>query len=60
VLTAQLLFHKPDNPKRFVVKYLEEAKVSGTRPLLTQEDLNTMFGMFDITKRGVMTAEQVS
>ena len=59
VLTAQLLFHKPDNPKRFVVKYLEEVKVTGTRPLLTEEDLKTMFGMFDITKRGVMTEEQV-
>mmetsp|Transcript_19108 Transcript_19108/g.53470 ORF Transcript_19108/g.53470 Transcript_19108/m.53470 type:complete len:128 (-) Transcript_19108:424-807(-) len=60
VLTAQLLFHKPDNPRKFIVKYLEEVKVSGTQPLLTEADLRTMFGMFDITKRGVMTPEQVN
>lgn len=55
-----MLFHKPDNPRKFIVKYLEEVKVSGTQPLLTEADLRTMFGMFDITKRGVMTPEQVS
>jgi hypothetical protein len=41
-LTAQLLFHKPENPKQFICRYLEQVKVAGTPPLLTKEDLETM------------------
>ena len=33
--------------------------MTGTQPLLTADDLATMFGMFDLTKRGTITAEQV-
>ena len=36
-----------------------QVKMAGTQPLLTGEDLVTMFGMFDLTKRGAITAEQV-
>jgi hypothetical protein len=60
VLTAELLFHKPENPRAFIVRYLEQAKVAGTRPLLTEDDLPAMFGMLDITRRGVVTQEQVN
>jgi hypothetical protein len=29
-------------------------------PLLTRRDLDTMFGMFDITHKGTVTAEQAN
>lgn len=60
MLTSQLLFHKPDRPREFIAKYLEQVKVTGTPSLLTKEDLDTMFGMFDVTKRGVISAEQAN
>ncbi|GAX75175.1 hypothetical protein CEUSTIGMA_g2619.t1 [Chlamydomonas eustigma] len=59
-LAAQLMFSKPEDPKAFMVKALEKAKESGTQSLLTSDDLHTMFSMFDITKRGVITAEQAN
>ncbi len=59
-ITAELLFYKPENPREYIVKYLENAKISGTSTLITDQDLETMFGMFDITKRGVVTAEQAN
>lgn len=58
MITAQLLLHKPDNPKRFIAKYVETVKLQGTAPLLNEEDLRTMFAMFDVTKRGVVSFEQ--
>ncbi|GIL53691.1 hypothetical protein Vafri_9327 [Volvox africanus] len=59
-ITAELLFYKPEKPREYIVKYLENAKVTGTSTLITEQDLDTMFGMFDITKRGVVTAEQAN
>jgi hypothetical protein len=44
-LTAQLLFNKPENPRQFLIKYLENVKVSKAQPLLTANDLSTMFAM---------------
>lgn len=38
--------------------YLEQVKVGGTPTLINEVDLEAMFGMFDLTKRGVLTAEQ--
>ena len=60
MLTAQLLFHKPENPREFIVEYLENVKQSGTQPLISKDDLATMFGMFDVVKRGTITAEQAN
>ncbi|KAG2438174.1 hypothetical protein HXX76_005781 [Chlamydomonas incerta] len=59
-ITSDLLFYKPANPKEHIVKYLENVKVAGTAPLINEQDLETMFGMFDITKRGTVTAEQAN
>ncbi|GIL84998.1 hypothetical protein Vretimale_9841 [Volvox reticuliferus] len=59
-ITAELLFYKPEKPREYIVKYLENAKLTGTSTLITEQDLDTMFGMFDITKRGVVTAEQAN
>jgi hypothetical protein len=57
---AQLLFHKPNDPKEFIVEYLEKAKRREAMPLLNRVDLEAMFGMFDVTKRGNVTTEQAN
>ena len=36
-ITAQLLFYKPEQPREFICKYIDEVKVSGTPTLLTRE-----------------------
>lgn len=59
-ITSQLLFHKPENPKEFICQYLEQVKVTGTPALINDQDLDTMFGMFDLTKRGSLTADQAN
>ena len=41
-------------------KYLETVKNSGTPALLSQQDLETMFAMFDLTNRGAITGEQAN
>ncbi len=55
-----MLFSKPDDPKTFIVEYLENVKRTGTECLLTNEDLQTMFGMFDVVNRGVITTQQAN
>jgi len=59
-LLAELLMHKPADPKQYIIAQLEKIKVAGTKPLLDVQDLSTMFGMFDVTKRGVVTEEQAN
>lgn len=60
VLTSQLLFRKPEEPRAFIVEYLENVKLHGTDTLINRQDLATMFGMFDVVKRGVITADQAA
>lgn len=52
--------HKPADPKQYIIAQLEKIKVAGTKPLLDVQDLSTMFTMFDVTKRGVVTEEQAN
>lgn len=59
-LLAELMIDKPADPKQYIIAALERIKVAGTKPVLSAEDLDTMFGMFDITKRGVVTEQQAS
>lgn len=59
-LLADLMINKPADPKQYIIAQLEKFKVGGTKPVLDAQDLDTMFGMFDITKRGVVTEQQAS
>eukprot|EP00798_Chlamydomonas_sp_ICE-L_P030429 gene30429-35437_t len=59
-LTSSLLFHRPDDSKAHICKYLENVKSVGTPALLTEVDFETMFSMFDITNRGSVTSEQAN
>lgn len=59
-LLADLMINKPADPKQYIIAQLEKIKVAGTKPVLESTDLAVMFGMFDITKRGVVTEQQAS
>ena len=59
-LTAALLYNKPDDPSKFIVSYLEKVKVDGLPPLLTTEDIDTMFAMVDVTNKGSITGQQAN
>jgi hypothetical protein len=59
-LLAELIINKPADPKQYIIAAFERIKVAGTKPVLNAEDLDTMFGMFDITKRGVVAEQQAS
>merc|ERR1712054_575916 len=56
-LSAAVLFHRPEDPRSFLLQQLEALK-SGEDMLFTEEDLKTMFGMFDIVRKGSITADQ--
>merc|ERR1712146_265823 len=56
-LSAAVLFHRPDNPRAFLLQQLEALK-SGQDMLFTDDDLQTMFGMFDIVRKGNITVDQ--
>lgn len=55
MLIAELLVHKPAEPRAFLVAFLEKLRAAGAQPLLTQPDLEAMFGMFDVTNTGTVT-----
>lgn len=59
-LLAELLFAKPPEPRQHMVAALERIKVAGSRPLLDTQDLATVFGMLDATKRGAVTQQQAA
>lgn len=58
ILTAALLFHKPVDPKDFLINMLAQMKATGLEPLLSRTDVSTMFRMFDVTNRGSVSAGQ--
>lgn len=57
-LTAALLFHKPEKPRKFIVEALQALKAGSGEALFSDTDLKTMFGMFDITGRGTISVDQ--
>jgi hypothetical protein len=57
-MTAQLIFQKPKDPKEFLLDFLRTVQKQGTKPLLDETDVSTMFSMFDITHRGVLSKQQ--
>jgi hypothetical protein len=54
------LYNKPDDPSKFIASYLEKVKVDGLPPLLTTEDIDTMFAMMDVTNKGCITGQQAN
>ena len=59
-MTAALLLHKPADPCKFLAEYLTGLQKQGAQPVLTREDLRVMFGMFDVTEKGVVSVAQAN
>lgn len=59
-MTAALLLHKPAEPCKFLVDYLMGLQKQGAQPALTREELRVMFGMFDVTEKGVVSVAQAN
>jgi len=58
-MTAAVMVAKPDAPKPFLVEKLKELKATGTPVMdFSEEDLVTMFTMFDPTGVGKISAAQ--
>lgn len=63
-LTAELVYHKPDNPREFLIRKLQKRQEQSLADiprvsLLTDEDLGTMFGMLDPIGQGQLSGKQV-
>lgn len=59
-MTAALLLQKPAEPCKFLVDYLMGLQKQGAQPALTREELRVMFGMFDVTEKGVVSVAQAN
>ncbi len=59
-MTAVLLLHKPADPCKFLAEYLTGLQKQGAQPALTREELRVMFGMFDVTEKGVVSVAQAN
>ncbi|KAJ3357813.1 EF-hand calcium-binding domain-containing protein 1 [Entophlyctis luteolus] len=61
ILTA-LLHQRPDDPRKFIIKKLEEAKNSKARGqsllVFSRENLVALFKVFDVTGKGHITLDQ--
>ncbi|RNF24082.1 uncharacterized protein Tco025E_02601 [Trypanosoma conorhini] len=55
-----LIYHKPEDPRAFLrqeVRLMLEARTS--TPLFTEQDLETMFDLIDVTKQRWVTVSQL-
>ncbi|KAJ3064520.1 EF-hand calcium-binding domain-containing protein 10 [Podochytrium sp. JEL0797] len=61
IMTA-LIHARPEDPKKFVIKKLEDAKVAKARGqsmlVFSRENLIALFKIFDLTGKGHITFEQ--
>lgn len=58
-MAAALLYEMPSNPRTFLANKLEALRATGKEPHhFTDEDLTALFGIFDVSGRGVVTTEQ--
>mmetsp|Transcript_15182 Transcript_15182/g.38352 ORF Transcript_15182/g.38352 Transcript_15182/m.38352 type:complete len:124 (-) Transcript_15182:240-611(-) len=57
-LTSSLLFNKPNDIRNFLISELQKIKAKQVPSLFTENDLRSMFKMFDITERHYITQDQ--
>ncbi|KAI8504018.1 PREDICTED: EF-hand calcium-binding domain-containing protein 10-like [Branchiostoma belcheri] len=62
-LTAQLVYSRPDNPRQYLIQYLERLRTSKLSqldyPVLFDDtNLQALFGILDPTRKGFITLEQ--
>ncbi|KAJ8249634.1 hypothetical protein COCON_G00228500 [Conger conger] len=62
-LTSMLFFHRPENPREFLITQLALLKASRLRPLdcpclIDESNLDAVFGILDPVKQGYITLAQ--
>ncbi|POM62787.1 hypothetical protein PHPALM_28005 [Phytophthora palmivora] len=61
-LGTLLLYHRPANPREFLVQHLGEMRKAKQEqshiPFFEEQDLKAMFAAFDIKEQGFITTEQ--
>ena len=64
-LTAALVYERPDDPKDFMKKHIEQLLKAITDPdeadppcFMDESNLKSIFSMLDVTKKGYITKEQ--
>ncbi|XP_072026439.1 EF-hand calcium-binding domain-containing protein 10-like [Amphiura filiformis] len=62
-ITSELIFHRPDNPKAFMLDYIAKTKEARTTQmdypcLFDNSNIESVFGMLDPTKKGFISLEQ--
>ena len=58
-LCADLVFHKPDNPRAFIAQALANMQGQADTNVFTDSDLDVRFGMFDRLASGSISAHQL-
>ncbi|KAJ3041207.1 EF-hand calcium-binding domain-containing protein 10 [Rhizophlyctis rosea] len=62
MLTSAVLFERPDDPKEFMVRKLEEMRNAKARGqslvLFSRDNLLSLFRIFDVTGKGYISLEQ--
>lgn len=62
ILGAKIAYLKPEDPNAFIVSELNKISAMMSRnqhvTLFTEQDLEIMYGVFDITSRGFLTQDQ--
>ena len=63
-LTAALVFSRPEDPKAFMRKHIEQLQKAKSNPeeeppsFIDEANIKSVFNMLDITKKGHITREQ--
>ena len=64
-LTAELVFHRPSDPRKFMRNYIVKLQSAKANPdkegppcLLDESNIRCVFSMLDITKRGFISTVQ--
>ena len=64
IIGAKLTFAKPEDPNAFIVSELNKMAAMASRgqpvTVFTEQDIEVMFTVFDITNRGYLTQPQYS
>lgn len=58
-LLQLLVYHKPENPRQFLIDEVRKMQAKKSSDLFTDEDLATMFDMVDVTKQKSITTSQL-
>lgn len=58
-LCTMLVYHKPEDPKLFLIEQLQSMRENKSNQLFNDNDINTVFKMLDPLRKGTLIGEQV-